>query len=227
MLIAFNKPYGVLTQFTDQSMPPRPTLAGFELPQDVYAAGRLDMDSEGLLLLSDDGARIAQISSPKFKWPKTYLVQVEGKPAPNTWRCLRRHGSERRQDPAGACAHAGACSGLALAARSAGALPQNGAGILAGNHHQGRPQPAGPADDGGGRPALPALGAHLDRPASLGRLGARRMARRAGVTFPSASARLGPVRGRRAPRVFRPGMARVADLHFPAHFGIGAVPEIA
>lgn len=78
MLIAFNKPYGVLTQFTDQSMPQRPTLAGFELPQNVYAAGRLDLDSEGLLLLSDDGARIAQISSPKFKWPKTYLVQVEG-----------------------------------------------------------------------------------------------------------------------------------------------------
>lgn len=78
MLIAFNKPYGVLTQFTDQSMPPRPTLAGFGLPKDVYAAGRLDIDSEGLLLLSDDGARIAQISSPKFKWPKTYLVQVEG-----------------------------------------------------------------------------------------------------------------------------------------------------
>lgn len=78
MLIAFNKPYGVLTQFTDQSTPPRPTLAGFELPQNVYAAGRLDLDSEGLLLLSDDGARIAQISSPKFKWPKTYLVQVEG-----------------------------------------------------------------------------------------------------------------------------------------------------
>jgi 23S rRNA pseudouridine2457 synthase len=78
MLIAFNKPYGVLTQFTDQSMPQRPTLAGFDLPQNVYAAGRLDLDSEGLLLLSDDGARIAQISSPKFKWPKTYLVQVEG-----------------------------------------------------------------------------------------------------------------------------------------------------
>ena len=78
MLIAFNKPYGVLTQFTDRSLPPRPTLAGFGLPAGVYAAGRLDADSEGLLLLSDDGARIAQISSPKFKWPKTYLVQVEG-----------------------------------------------------------------------------------------------------------------------------------------------------
>ncbi len=80
MLIAFNKPYGVLTQFTDRSLPPRPTLAGFGLPAGVYAAGRLDADSEGLLLLSDDGARIAQISSPKFKWPKTYLVQVEGVP---------------------------------------------------------------------------------------------------------------------------------------------------
>lgn len=78
MLIAFNKPYGVLSQFTDGSVPARPTLSDFGLPKDVYAAGRLDFDSEGLLLLSDDGPRIAQISSPKFKWPKTYLVQVEG-----------------------------------------------------------------------------------------------------------------------------------------------------
>jgi 23S rRNA pseudouridine2457 synthase len=78
MMIAFNKPYGVLSQFTDDQTPPRPTLAGFGLPAGIYPAGRLDHDSEGLLLLSDDGARIAQISSPKFKWPKTYLVQVEG-----------------------------------------------------------------------------------------------------------------------------------------------------
>lgn len=78
MLIAFNKPYGVLCQFTDSAEPPRPTLAGYTLPPDVYAAGRLDQDSEGLLLLSDDGPLIARISSPKFHWPKTYLVQVEG-----------------------------------------------------------------------------------------------------------------------------------------------------
>jgi 23S rRNA pseudouridine2457 synthase len=82
MLIAFNKPYGVLTQFTDnandKSAKQRETLSNFDLPKNVYAAGRLDLDSEGLLLLSDDGARIAQISSPKFKWPKTYLLQVEG-----------------------------------------------------------------------------------------------------------------------------------------------------
>ncbi|MDX2299691.1 MAG: pseudouridine synthase [Xanthomonadaceae bacterium] len=81
MLIAFNKPHGVLCQFTDRSEPQRPTLAGFGLPAAIYPAGRLDHDSEGLLLLSDDGARIAQISSPRFKWPKTYLVQVEGIPS--------------------------------------------------------------------------------------------------------------------------------------------------
>ena len=78
VMILFNKPYGVLCQFTDSEQPPRPTLASYGLPPDVYAAGRLDLDSEGLLLLSDDGARIAQVSSPKFKWPKTYLIQVEG-----------------------------------------------------------------------------------------------------------------------------------------------------
>jgi len=78
MMIVLNKPWGVLCQFTDSEQPPRPTLAQFGLPPDVYPAGRLDQDSEGLLLLSDDGLRIAQVSSPKFKWPKTYLVQVEG-----------------------------------------------------------------------------------------------------------------------------------------------------
>ena len=90
MLIAFNKPYGVLCQFTDSSVPPRPTLAGFGLPPDIYAAGRLDFDSEGLLLLSDDGARIAQISSPKFKWPKTYLVQFEGQATDEQVDALRK-----------------------------------------------------------------------------------------------------------------------------------------
>jgi 16S rRNA U516 pseudouridylate synthase RsuA-like enzyme len=80
VMIVFNKPFGVLCQFTDSNEPPRPTLAGFGLPPDVYPAGRLDADSEGLLLLSDDGARIAQVSSPKFKWPKTYVVQVGARP---------------------------------------------------------------------------------------------------------------------------------------------------
>ena len=88
-MIVFNKPYGVLCQFTDKTVPARPTLAAYGLPPDVYPAGRLDFDSEGLLLLSDDGARIAQVSSPKFKWPKTYVVQVEGDPDDEQLRALR------------------------------------------------------------------------------------------------------------------------------------------
>lgn len=81
MLIAFNKPYGVLSQFTDRSVPPRPTLAGFGLPPGVYAAGRLDADSEGLLLLTDDGPLAHRLSDPRHKQPKTYWVQVEGAPS--------------------------------------------------------------------------------------------------------------------------------------------------
>ena len=71
MLIAFNKPYGVLCQFTDRSIPPRPTLAGFGLPPAVYAAGRLDHDSEGLLLLTDDGALAHRLTDPRHKQTKT------------------------------------------------------------------------------------------------------------------------------------------------------------
>lgn len=89
MLIAFNKPYGVLCQFTDRSVPPRRTLAEFGLPAGVYPAGRLDHDSEGLLLLSDDGALIHRITDPRHKLPKTYLVQVEGVPDDARLEALR------------------------------------------------------------------------------------------------------------------------------------------
>ena len=81
MLIAFNKPYGVLCQFTDRTLPPRPTLAGFGLPPDVYPAGRLDHDSEGLLLLTNDGGLAHRLTDPRHKEPKTYWVQVEGEPS--------------------------------------------------------------------------------------------------------------------------------------------------
>jgi len=78
MLIAFNKPFNVLCQFTDRSQPARRTLAEFGLPAEVYAAGRLDYDSEGLLLLTDDGALASRLTDPRHKQPKTYWVQVEG-----------------------------------------------------------------------------------------------------------------------------------------------------
>lgn len=79
-LFLFNKPFGVLPQFTDKGTEgsPRPTLSDYIDAPGVYPAGRLDMDSEGLMLLTDDGRLQARISDPKFKMPKSYLVQVEG-----------------------------------------------------------------------------------------------------------------------------------------------------
>ena len=89
MLIAFNKPFNVLCQFTDRSDPPRRTLAEFGLPPRVYAAGRLDYDSEGLLLLTDDGALANRLTDPRHKQPKTYWVQVEGAPMDAQLEALR------------------------------------------------------------------------------------------------------------------------------------------
>ena len=80
MLLALNKPYGVLCQFTDRSEPPRRTLAEFVRVPDVYPAGRLDYDSEGLLLLTDDGALAHRLTDPRRGTEKTYVVQVEGAP---------------------------------------------------------------------------------------------------------------------------------------------------
>jgi 23S rRNA pseudouridine2457 synthase len=123
MLIAFNKPYGVLCQFTDaqgrasaasagragaadRSEPGRSrhpasrdtgasmrgarrTLAEFGLPPDVYAAGRLDYDSEGLLLLTDEGAFASKLTDPRHATAKTYLAQVEGIPSTQQLAALR------------------------------------------------------------------------------------------------------------------------------------------
>lgn len=88
MLIALNKPYGVLCQFTDREG--RPTLADFIAQKNVYAAGRLDLDSEGLLLLTDDGALAHRLTDPRHKQAKTYLAQVEGAPDAQALDALRR-----------------------------------------------------------------------------------------------------------------------------------------
>ena len=88
-LLLLNKPYGVLSQFTDESAQARPTLASLVDVPGVYPAGRLDQDSEGLLLLTDDGRLQARIADPRFKLPKTYLVQVEGEPDEAALAALR------------------------------------------------------------------------------------------------------------------------------------------
>jgi 23S rRNA pseudouridine2457 synthase len=90
-LILFNKPFGVLSQFTDRGSPTvRATLSDFIDVKGVYPAGRLDRDSEGLLLLCDDGRLQARIADPRFKLPKTYWVQVEGAPQEQALDRLRQ-----------------------------------------------------------------------------------------------------------------------------------------
>lgn len=89
-LVRLNKPFGVLSQFTDRGTETaRATLSDLIDMPGIYPAGRLDRDSEGLLLLTDDGRLQARIANPKFKLPKTYLVQVEGEPGEEVLHRLR------------------------------------------------------------------------------------------------------------------------------------------
>ena len=86
-ILLFNKPYGVICQFSRDGM--HPTLADYIAVPDVYPAGRLDTDSEGLLLLTDDGKLQHRITDPKHKLAKTYWVQVEGVPGDSALEQLR------------------------------------------------------------------------------------------------------------------------------------------
>lgn len=88
MLLALNKPFDVLCQFTDPQG--RATLADLVRVAGVYAAGRLDRDSEGLLLLTDDGKLAARITDPRHAMAKTYWAQVEGAPDDDALAQLRR-----------------------------------------------------------------------------------------------------------------------------------------
>lgn len=88
VLIALNKPFGVACKFSPS--PSGPSLADFVPVPHVYPAGRLDTDSEGLLLLTDDGPLQARLSDPRHKLPKEYWVQVEGEPTDAALETLRR-----------------------------------------------------------------------------------------------------------------------------------------
>ena len=87
--IIFHKPYGVLSQFTDEGTG-HPTLKAYIDVPDVYAAGRLDRDSEGLLLLTDDGWLIKRLTDPKHHVEKTYWIMVEGDPTPEKLAQMER-----------------------------------------------------------------------------------------------------------------------------------------
>jgi hypothetical protein len=171
--IAFHKPYGVLSRFTPDGSAWQ-TLAGFGLPPAVWPIGRLDADSEGLLILSADKRLVDRLLAPGRGHGKTYWVQIERLPTDAALAELAS-GVEIAggTDPAGAgAAHRGAG---ATAARPADPLPQDRARLLdRADDHRGA-QPSGAQDDRRGRPSDPAAGAGRDRSLRAGRAGAGRV----------------------------------------------------
>ena len=177
MLIALNKPFRVLCQFTDRDG--HATLAAHVAVPGVYPAGRLDHDSEGLLLLTDDGALQARIADPRHRLSKRYLVQVEGVPddtalarlcdgvllrdGPTRPACARRIEAPRlwpRDPPVRFRRHI-PTSWLEITLGDADLAPQHPDDLARADAARG-PQPPGAAHDRRGRPpdAAPGAGRH-------------------------------------------------------------------
>jgi len=155
--VIFYKPYDVLSQFTD-SQGDRATLKDFVPVPDVYPVGRLDRDSEGLMLLTNHGQLQHRLSSPQYGHPRTYWVQVERLPDDAAIAQLRQGVmiQGQRTRPAQVTA-------LAAATGAAHSLSQVGADQLAGDGADRGAQSSGAAHDGGGGPSHPAAGALGDR----------------------------------------------------------------
>ena len=151
-MICFNKPYGVLSQFTPEGRW-RGLKDFIDIPH-VYAAGRLDADSEGLLLLTDDGQAQARIADPRFKMEKTYWVQVDGVPDEVALGALRQ-GVLLKDGPT-LPARARTIDPRPVGPRPAHPRAPKQTHRLAGAVYQRRPQPPGAAHDSSRGPAYAA-----------------------------------------------------------------------
>ena len=198
-LILLNKPFQVLPQFT--SPDGRRCLADLLQVPGAYPAGRLDYDSEGLMVLTDFGPWQARISQPGSPFPKTYLAQVEGEPGEAALHQLRTGVDAQGRAHAAGPGRGGAGTGLVVAARSADSVPPPDPDRLDRTDVDGRPQPAGAPHDRGRRPADAAPAA--DRPSGPG--GSRGWPRASGAKLPRAEAEavLGADRLRRTVRTPR------------------------
>jgi 23S rRNA-/tRNA-specific pseudouridylate synthase len=156
VLIALNKPYGVVSKFSPEAG--KRTLADYVPIRNVYPAGRLDTDSEGLLLLTDDGALQARIANPRHKLPKTYWAQVEGLPTDAALAARAAASTRRLRDEARGCApHRRARE--SLASRSTDPLPRSHTHGLGRDHAARGQEPPGASHDGASRFSHSAPGA--------------------------------------------------------------------
>ena len=179
MVILLNKPYGVICQFSPSGE--HRTLKDFVPLPDVYAAGRLDTDSEGLVVLTDDGALQHRIADPGHKLAKTYFVEVEGAPDDaGTGATADRRPAGRLRYPSSRSS-VDRAPGLAVAARATDPDSPGNSDLLAQAHPSRRPQPPGPAHDRGGWVPHAAADPLQRRPMDAGRHSARDMENRRSV----------------------------------------------